>query len=287
MTNAIGQDRLSHASPRHFADGDEGRQRTQRALWDLVEGLRLRDMWLRMSWNEVRRRYKRTFIGPMWVTLSVLVFALALSFVWAGIFNQPVKTFLPFLLAGIITWSLIAGSIGEACAAFLGGEGLMKSRQFPYSILIYIVLTRNVIILGHNLVGYVLVALICGVSLGWVSLLALPGIALVVLNCGWMCMLTAILCLRFRDVQQTVASVLQVLVFVTPVFWQVSQLQGKRAIIVHANPFHYMVDVVRQPLLGTMPSVTSYLVCTGCALAGWLLAFQLLARKRHRLAYWF
>jgi ABC-type polysaccharide/polyol phosphate export permease len=100
-------------------------------------------------------------------------------------------------------------------------------------------------------------------------------------------MLTAILCLRFRDVQQTVASVLQVLVFVTPVFWQVNQLQGKRLIIVHANPLHYMVDVVRQPLLGAMPSAMSYLVCAGCAVAGWLLAFRLLARKRHRLAYWF
>jgi ABC-type polysaccharide/polyol phosphate export permease len=100
-------------------------------------------------------------------------------------------------------------------------------------------------------------------------------------------MLTAVLCLRFRDFQQMVASILQVMVFVTPVFWQVNQIQGKRAIIIHANPLHHMVEVVRQPLLGAMPSSMSYLVCVGCAVVGWLLAFKLFARKRHRLAYWF
>jgi lipopolysaccharide transport system permease protein len=115
----------------------------------------------------------------------------------------------------------------------------------------------------------------------------LPGIVLVVINCGWMCMLCAILCLRYRDFSQIIASVLQVMVFVTPVFWQVDQLKGNRAIIAHANPIYHLVDIVRQPLLGVMPSATNYLVCVALALAGWLAAFHLFAAKRHRLAYWF
>jgi lipopolysaccharide transport system permease protein len=266
---------------------DERRRLAGWALWDIVEGVRLWEMWLRQSWNEVRRRYKRTLLGPMWVTVSLLIFAIALSFIWAGLWKMKVAEFLPFLLSGLIPWYLISGAIGEACTAFLQGEGLMKSRQFPYTALIYGVLARNTIVFGHNLLGFVPIALVCGVTLTWYSLLIVPGLALVILNCAWMAVLVAVFCLRFRDFQQLVTSILQIAMFVTPVFWNASQLQGKRAVLVDINLLHHMVEVVRQPMLGQAAAPASWVVCIGAAVGGWVVAYLLLARKRHRLAYWF
>jgi ABC-type polysaccharide/polyol phosphate export permease len=257
------------------------------ALWDIVEGLRLREMWLRQSWNEVKRRYKRTLLGPMWVTVSLVIFAVALSFIWAGLWKMQVTEFLPFLLSGLLPWSVISGSIGEACAVFLAGEALMKSRQFPYTALVYSVLARNTILFGHNLIAFFPIALLCGVPLGWKTALLFPGLILVILNCTWMAILVAVFCLRFRDFQQLVASLLQIAMFVTPVFWTASQLQGTRAILVDLNLLHHLVEVVRQPMLGKAAAGTSYAVCVVAAVVGWMLAYSLLARKRHRLAYWF
>lgn len=257
------------------------------AAWDIVEGLRLREMWLRQSWNEVRRRYKRTLLGPMWVTVSLVIFAVALSFIWAGLWKMKVKEFLPFLLSGLLPWGLISASIGEACAVFLAGEALMKSRQFPYTALVYSVLARNTILLGHNLIAFFPIALLCGVPLGWQTALLLPGLILVIVNCGWMAILVAVFCLRFRDFQQLVASLLQIAMFVTPVFWTASQLQGTRAVLVDLNLLHHLVEVMRQPMLGKAAAGTSYAVCVVAAVVGWMLAYSLLARKRHRLAYWF
>ena len=259
----------------------------RRANWDFVAGLRLWELWSRLSVNEVRRRYKRTLLGPMWVTASLLVFATVMSFVWASLWKQNVVDFLPFLLSGLIPWTMISAAIGESTSVFLGGEGLMKSRQFPYSILVYGVLARNVIIFGHNLIGYQLIALLCGVSLGWSLLLLVPGLVLVVVNCGWMCVLAAVFCLRFRDFQQLVASLLQIAMFVTPVFWSAGQLVGKRAIIVDANILYHMIELIRQPLLGKVASIYSYQICVVSALLGWGLAYYLFAKKRHRLPYWF
>jgi ABC-type polysaccharide/polyol phosphate export permease len=260
----------------------------RRAAWDIVNGLRRHEIWTRQSVNEVRRRYRRTVLGPTWVTLSLIIFAIVMSFVWAGLFQQEVTKLLPFLLSGLIPWGLMAGIIGEGTGAFLTGEALIKSRQFPYTILTNIVLTRNFIIFLHNLVGYVLVAAVCGVSVPLANLLLLfPGLVLVMLNCGWMCLLVAIFCLRYRDFQQLVSSLLTIAVFVTPVFFQASQLQGKRTIIIHANPMHHMVDIIRQPLLGNLASSTSYIFCIVTAVVGWYCVFWLFASKRDRLAYWF
>jgi lipopolysaccharide transport system permease protein len=200
---------------------------------------------------------------------------------------MQVTEFLPFLLSGLIPWYLISAAIGEACITFLLGEGLMKSRQFPYTALIYGVLARNVIIFGHNLLGYIPIALLCGVALTWKSVLLIPGLMLVILNCTWMALLVAVFCLRFRDFSQLVTSLLQIAMFVTPVFWNASQLEGKRAVLVDINLLHHMVEVVRQPMLGKAAGLTSYVVCVGAAIGGWVVAYMLFARKRHRLAYWF
>lgn len=262
-------------------------QRWRRARWDFVSGLHLWEMWSRLSLNEVRRRYRRTMLGPMWVTVSLLVFATAMSFVWAGLWKQNVVEFLPFLLSGLVPWTLIASMIGESTAVFLAGESLMKARQFPYSILVYGAIARNVVIFGHNLVGYFLVAVLCGVPLTFSTLLVVPGLVLVILNCGWICVLAAVFCLRFRDFQQIVASLLQIAMFITPVFWAANQLQGKRAILVHLNPLHHMIDLLRQPLLGLMAKPESWIFCISSAILGWALAYWVFALKRHRLTYWF
>jgi ABC-type polysaccharide/polyol phosphate export permease len=266
---------------------DEKRMRAQWALWDFVEGARLWSMWWRQSSNEVRRRYKRTLLGPAWVTVSLLIFAIVLSFVWAGLFKMQVTEFLPFLLSGLLAWTLVSSCIGEACMVFVAGEALMKARQFPYTSLLYGAVARNAVIFGHNLIGYFLAAAFCGVPFGWKTLLVVPGLILVLMNCIWMEMVVAVFCLRFRDFQQLVASLLQIGAFVTPVFWNANQLTGKRAIIVHANPIHHMVDIVRQPLLGQAPALESYAMCAVTALVGWAFAYWLFASKRHRLAYWF
>jgi lipopolysaccharide transport system permease protein len=210
-----------------------------------------------------------------------------LSFVWAGLWKMQISDFLPFLLSGFLPWIMISTAISESCVAFIANESLMRSRQFPYSTLVYVVLARNVVIFGHNLLGYGLVAVLCGTAFGWATLLLVPGAVLVLINAAWMCLVLAIVCLRFRDFQPLVASLLQIAMFVTPIFWSAHQLQGKRAVIVEANPLHHMIDVVRQPMLGKAAAPFSYVICTAVAVAGWLFACWLFARKRHRLAYWF
>jgi len=268
-------------------DAASAEQRARRARWDFVEGVALWKMWSRGSLIELRRRYKRTVLGPAWVTISLLIFGGTLSVVWAGLWHQNVVDFLPFLLSGLIPWTMISAAIGESCGIFLGGEGLVKNQQFPYTIFLYGVLTRNVLIFGHNLIAYLIIAVACGVHVSFATLLFIPGTVLVIINCGWICLLVAVLCLRFRDFQQMVASLLQIAMFVTPVFWAASQLQGKRAIIADVNIFYHMIDIIRQPLLGKVPSEFSYLFCVVSAIVGWFIAYRLYASKRHRLPYWF
>jgi ABC-type polysaccharide/polyol phosphate export permease len=266
---------------------DEHRALSRAALRDLVEGLGRWEIWTRLSWNEVKRRYRRTLLGPMWVSVSLGIFALVLSVIWAALWRQNVREYLPFLLSGLIPWTMIAGSLGEACGAFISSEAIMKSRQFPYTTLIHVVVARNAIVFGHNLVVYVIAAFVCGVAFTPYTLLLLPGFALVILNLAWICLLAAVLCLRYRDVQQLITTLIQIAMFITPVFWPASQLTGRLSIVVDLNLLYHLIDVVRSPLLGKTPAASSYAACVLFAVAGWLGSYLLFSRKRHRLTYWF
>ena len=254
---------------------------------DIIDGFLMWKLWGRLGWSETKRRYRRTLLGPFWVSASLAIFATVLAFVWASLWKQGVREYLPFLVSGLLPWTMIAGCIGESCTTFLNGEGLIKSRQFAYTTLLYVVIARNVIVFLHNLVVYVAIALFAGVAItGW-TLLLLPGLLLVIANLAWLSLLITILCLRFRDFAQIVTSLIQISMFVTPVFWSPTRIASDLAWLVDANLLYHMIDVIRAPLLGHAPSAFSYLVCAGSAVFGWLAAVWLYSRKRHRIAYWY
>src|SRR5437667_9667403 len=172
------------------------------AVADFTQGLAAWRMWGRLGWQEIRRRYRRTVIGPFWTTLSLGIFIFVLGLVWARLWNQEPKKYLPFLSAGMLTWTMVAAIITEGCTVFVAGEPLIKSFRFPYSILSCSVAWRNVIVFLHNLIIFGAVALYAGLAPTAATLLIIPGLVLVWLNGVWVATLLGMVCSRFRDVQQ-------------------------------------------------------------------------------------
>ena len=98
------------------------------------------------------------------------------------------------------------------------------------------------------------------------------------INGLWVSLLFGVVCLRFRDVPPLVASVLQIAMLITPLFWPASDtLTGiKRGLCsVELNPLYHVVDVVRGPLVGRVPEAISYAVMVAMAIGGWWLTFML------------
>ena len=74
-------------------------------------------------------------------------------------------------------------------------------------------------------------------------------------------------------------------IFLTPVFWTPGSLPS-RELFVHLNPFSYLIDIVRMPLLGQTPPWSMWLVLVGMNLASAFTAIIFFARYRARIAYW-
>jgi len=155
----------------------------------------------------------------------------------------------------------------------------VKQLSFPLSVLNWMLVWRSIIILGHNLVIAVVVTVLLRLPVGWVNLMLVPGVALVAINGLWMSVLLGLISARYRDVPQLVGNLLQVMMFVTPVFWFSSQL-GTNHMIVDLNPLYHIINVVRAPLMGEFPELISYIVDIGLAIFGWALTYFVYARFR-------
>lgn len=256
------------------------------ALEDIVSGARHWQMWGRLGWQEVRRRYRRTVIGPFWTTLSLSIFIISMGVVWSQLWDQTISEYLPFVTVGVITWNLVSVQITDGCIVLQANEGLIKQLQISFTLLSISVVWRNLIVFFHNLTIYFGIVLFFSMPLSPVALLAVPGVALVCLNGIWMGLLLGMACARYRDLQQLIGTVLQVSIFVTPVFYRPEQLGQHRFAFATMNPLFHMIDIVRAPLLGTAPSAVSWLVCIGMLLVGGSVTLFLFARFRRRVAYW-
>jgi ABC-type polysaccharide/polyol phosphate export permease len=259
-------------------------------LWsDLTEGVRRHRLWFTLGWNDIRARYRRTVLGPFWTVLSTATLVGALGFVNAVLWKIPISTYLPFFCAGYISWLLFITIVNESCSSIIASESIVKVVRVPYSVFVFRVLTRNLMVFGHNLTVFVLVALIFGVPLTKYTLLLPLGVALAVVNYAWVGMLLAVICARFRDVIQLIANMSTVLFFVTPIFWQPAQLDAvpaARFVLADANFAYHLVEVIRAPLLGQAPDPLSFIYLAGAAVLGLLLTSLVLRPFYDRIAYW-
>ena len=158
---------------------------TALAALDLAQGARARYLWGRLGWQDIRRLYRRSVLGPFWLTISMGLLVAALGTLYGALWKVELAHYAPFLALGFVVWTLISGVITDGCNAFINAEGIIKHVGLPFSVHVYRLLWRNLLVLCHNAVVFVIVAAIFGVWPGWAGLLAVPGLALLLLNGIW------------------------------------------------------------------------------------------------------
>lgn len=257
------------------------------AFSDFAEALEKHQLWRHMAIIEVKARYRRTILGPFWATMSLAIFVGALGMLYAQLWNADVNKYLPYLAAGFTMWLLVSSLMMEGCNVFASAEGIVKQIRLPFSLFILAMLVRNVLISAHHLIVFIIVMVIFSIQINFATLLFIPGLILVLLNMTWFALVFGPLCTRFRDVPQLVASILQITMFVTPIMWPVEYGRGlAQSIFVDANPFYHLIEVVRAPLLGQVPSMYVYIYLIVLSAIGLCIGTVFFGRSRGRLVFW-
>lgn len=272
--------------PRHYASARSSLlSELQAAARDMMGAFRMTQLWYALGTNDIVSRYRGSILGPFWITLTTAVFVAGIGLVYAKLMHVSLDNYLPWLATGVVVWGFINQSIQESADAFIAASAALRQTSIPLAVFIWRVIWRNLLTLVHQAPVLLGVALVFHYLTRINLPMAVVGVALVVANISWISLCAAIICARFRDVQQILVSVMQLLFFVTPVLWMPT---GERAfrIIATFNPAAHMLNVVRAPLLGMPMSLLSVAVLVALALIGWTFSFLFFALIRRRVVHY-
>ncbi|RLA06486.1 MAG: hypothetical protein DRQ51_09260 [Gammaproteobacteria bacterium] len=243
-------------------------------------------LWTTLAWQDITAKYKRTVLGPFWISLAILIFITSISIVYSQILKTDIKSYIPYLSFGVITWMFIATTIVESCSCFIDYGGYIKQLKTPYLSFVLRIIVRNNIVFLHNIPIALLALVVFDVD---ISLLSLPfllfNLLILNLNLLWICMLLSIFSLRFRDVQQFVSTIIQPIFFITPVIWNANNIVNSRFVIDY-NLFYYLIELIRGIFIKTADMSVVVFLSTIVGIIGSILAILIFKKYHQKISLW-
>lgn len=242
-------------------------------------------LWFQLAVHDIAAKYRGSILGPFWITLTTAAFVLGVGLFYSQVVHESFADYVPWLGVSIVVWTYFSTTLIEGCDTFIASGGIIKQTALPMFTFLLRTVMRNLIVLGHSLIVIVGVIIWSG---GWRTMnlpLALVGFVLATLNLIWMALLCGIASARFRDVPQIVAAVLQILLFMSAVFWKPESIKQGRYVLT-GNPLFHMLEVTRRPLLGQHASNDSYAIVLGFLVVGWIVTFYVFSQTRRRVVHY-
>lgn len=255
------------------------------ALKDVREAFALVHVWPMLAWQEIRQRYRRSTLGPFWLTISTALMIVGMGPLYGRLFGQDIGPYMATLAVSYVAWLFLSNLINESGATFISAESYIKQIKLPLTLHVLRMVWRNVIVLAHYApIAVIVLVVYPPESLAYVAL-APFSVLLVAVNGVWLGIFLGMLCARFRDIPPIIASLVQVMFFLTPVLWR-EEMLGRHSWVADINPLFHFLEVVRAPLLGRLPSLQNLVAVLCVTVIGWAATLALFSRFRGRVAYW-
>lgn len=261
-------------------------QQTQLALQDIFQGVTSWRIWLLLSWQDIKLRYRRSQLGPFWITISMAITIYTIGYLYGHLFKMELTHYFPFLASGMLIWAMISSIINESTFSFIEGEGYLKQIKTPFCIYLMRVISRNFIVFLHNSVVLIPILIYFHVPLDWHIILVPFGLLVILLNGFIYGLLFAMLGARFRDISVIIQNLTQVAFFLTPIMWMPQNLPQKLAWFIDINPFAQFIEIIRAPLIGQPLSFYTINYNLTFSLIGIGIVFLIFKKFRRRIVYW-
>ncbi|MGH7900038.1 MAG: ABC transporter permease [Candidatus Binatia bacterium] len=220
-------------------------------------------VWTALGVADFGLRFRRSFFGPFWIVLNFTILLATVGVLYGSLFDVDHREFLPSVAVGLVVWTFLSSSLADGGATFIQFEGYIKQFTMPKQIYILRILVSQCLVFVVGLGNVILVMLLCGRPPGWGSFHAGVGCIMLIAAVAIHDCLMAYLCTRFRDLLHAMGGILVVLFYVTPIVFTPDMLERRGLAMVYlVNPIHYLIEVVRFPLLrGEPASFDVYVVC--------------------------
>lgn len=243
-------------------------------------------VWIGLGWSDVVQSYRRTMLGPFWITLNLAIFTAAMTIVYGALFGVKASNYAGYVVCGMIAWFWVSALLSDVGNTFINYNSYIKSMPVDKAVFIWGTVYKQVITLAHHLVIYAILVAIGMIHLSVYTLTAIPALILLVLLSVPVTAIASIIFARFRDVPRLIGGTIIIVMMVTPIFWQPSMISGWRKAVIYFNPVYYVIQLIREPLLGHPLAPHTIFAVVGMTIAAWLIGSIAYRRYSSYVVFW-
>jgi lipopolysaccharide transport system permease protein len=252
-----------------------------------------RQLFLKLLRRDFAERYRGSYLGLLWSLLlpllSLLVFTFFFGVIfqmrWAGRNDASLGDLALILFVGMALYNFLAECLSRAPGLILAHQNYVKNVVFPLEMLPAVMVASALLTLTATLLVILLLQATLGSGLSWTALLlpvmVLPLMLFVLGLSGFL----ASLGVYIRDIQQLIVPLVQLMMFLSPVFYPITALPEAMRPWLQLNPLALAIEQTRGIILfGQAPDWTPYLFVLAASLLTALLGAWWFARTRKGFA---
>ena len=192
----------------------------------------------------------------------------------------------PLVAFGITFWGLLTSYVTGAASNFIQQSQSIKSSTLPISFYIFSSVSQNFLIFLHSAVVLIPLAFVIDTTPRIICLITVPlAITFAVVNGFSLALWLGPLSARYRDVSAAIPIIIQIAMFLSPIFWSPTLLGG-RAWIADYNPIAWMIETFRSPILGGDIRLDLWLRLVILTCGNFALGVVVMHRVRDKISYW-
>ena len=203
----------------------------------------------------LRDRFLGSRFGTVWAVLNPVLMLAIYTYVFGFVFkarlpgSDTTLAFATWLIAGYGPWLAISESLNSAAASVVSSSGLVKNMAFKTECLPVAASLLGLVPLGISAIFALLLMAFDGNTPTWHALAVIPGILMIFAFLTAVGIGLAVLTVFVRDVTMILPNILMMVLFASPIFYQMDAMPHILQRAARWNPFYLLAQFIREPLL--------------------------------------
>ncbi len=234
--------------------------------------------------RELKGRYKGSAFGFLWNFFNPLLQLIVYTIVFSVLFPNNIEKFYIFLFIGLVPWLFFSISLTGGAASIINQQNLIQKIYFPRQVLPIAYVSSEFINMLLSFVVIFFVLIISGFGIEVRCLWMLPIVLVVeyILVLG-IAMLTSALTVYFRDLEYILGIFAMLWMYLTPVLYEIEQIQEKLRFLIYLNPMTGVILCYRDILYyKRLPEFSNMGIACGIGITFFILGFYVFNKLQKR-----